>query len=138
VSFEGKWHTIPDAGINPLPIQQPIPIWFGGHVDAVLKRVAVRGDGWLPNDISFEETRICVEKLEAYIDETGRDRSAIGIEPRLHFGEGNFENLSLAVENWQSIGATHLSLATMGFGFSKAQDHLQALERFAKFIALQY
>lgn len=90
VSFEGKWHTIPDAGINPLPLQQPIPIWFGGHVDAVLKRVAKMGDGWLPNDLSFEETRICIEKLDEYIAETGRGRSTIGIEPRLHFGEGNF------------------------------------------------
>ena len=38
VKYSGKWHTIPEAGINPLPIQQPIPIWFGGHAEAVLKR----------------------------------------------------------------------------------------------------
>src|ERR671919_1002952 len=29
VSFEGRWHRITHAGINPLPLQRPIPIWLG-------------------------------------------------------------------------------------------------------------
>ena len=33
LTFEGKWHKISDAGINPLPVQRPIPIWFGGTDD---------------------------------------------------------------------------------------------------------
>jgi probable F420-dependent oxidoreductase len=28
VNFKGKWHTIPDAGLNPLPVQRP-PSRFG-------------------------------------------------------------------------------------------------------------
>ena len=48
VTFNGRWHQIEEAGINPLPIQRPIPIWFGGSADTVLKRVARLGDGWLP------------------------------------------------------------------------------------------
>src|SRR6185503_13853562 len=47
VNFSGQWHTIPDAGLNPLPLQRPIPIWFGGYADAALKRTARLGDGWL-------------------------------------------------------------------------------------------
>jgi alkanesulfonate monooxygenase SsuD/methylene tetrahydromethanopterin reductase-like flavin-dependent oxidoreductase (luciferase family) len=38
VKFEGKWHHIDDAGIN--PNGAPIPIWFGGHHDLTLRRVA--------------------------------------------------------------------------------------------------
>ena len=49
VTFMGRWHSVPDAGINPLPIQQPIPVWFGGHAEAVLQRTARLGDGWMPN-----------------------------------------------------------------------------------------
>lgn len=49
VAFDGQWHTIPDAGLTPLPIQQPIPLWLGGHADPVLQRVAKLADGWLPN-----------------------------------------------------------------------------------------
>src|SRR5918992_2832003 len=47
VSFEGKWHRITDAGLNPLPIQRPIPIWFGGYVDPVLRRIGRMADGWV-------------------------------------------------------------------------------------------
>ena len=45
VTYDGKWHGITDAGLNPLPVQQPIPIWFGGSSDLVLQRIARLGDG---------------------------------------------------------------------------------------------
>ncbi|MBX7251491.1 MAG: LLM class F420-dependent oxidoreductase, partial [Candidatus Promineofilum sp.] len=48
VTFKGRWHDIPDAGLNPLPVQRPIPLWFGGHADVVLRRLARLGDGWMP------------------------------------------------------------------------------------------
>jgi probable F420-dependent oxidoreductase len=30
VNFEGRWHRVTDAGITPLPVQRPIPVWLGG------------------------------------------------------------------------------------------------------------
>ncbi len=47
VNYAGRWDTIPDAGINPLPVQQPIPIWFGGNSEPALRRAARLGDGWM-------------------------------------------------------------------------------------------
>ena len=49
VKFEGRWHHIDDAGVNPLPISRRIPIWFGGHHDHTLRRIAKWGDGWMMN-----------------------------------------------------------------------------------------
>ena len=49
VTVQARWHRITDAGINPLPSQRPIPIWFGGRADRVLRRIARYGDGWFPN-----------------------------------------------------------------------------------------
>src|SRR5689334_14487443 len=40
ITFEGQYHKITAAGINPLPIQRPIPIWIGGSAEAALKRAA--------------------------------------------------------------------------------------------------
>ena len=48
VNFEGKWHKITDAGLNPLPVQRPIPIWFGATNKRALRRLARLGDGWFP------------------------------------------------------------------------------------------
>ena len=49
VTFKGRYHTIDDAGINPRPASGRVPVWFGGHHDATLTRIAKWGDGWMPN-----------------------------------------------------------------------------------------
>jgi probable F420-dependent oxidoreductase len=136
VNFSGRWHTIPDAGINPLPVQRPIPIWFGGHNDAVLRRVATMGDGWLPNYRSTADAQPSLQALDRYLAEAGRRRADIGLEPRFPYGEGNPEVWQETIAGWQAAGATHISLNTMGHGFSTPAAHLAAIETFAREIGL--
>ncbi|MCP4416733.1 MAG: LLM class flavin-dependent oxidoreductase, partial [Chloroflexi bacterium] len=107
----------------------------GGHSDAVLRRLASKGDGWLPNFRSPAEAQPLLDKLEGYLLENGRSRNDIGIEPRLHYGDGPDEwqnNLA----QWQASGATHISFNTMGAGLDTPQKHLQAIKEFAKLIGL--
>ena len=73
VTFEGRDHRITDAGLNPLPVQRPIPLWFGGHADAVLRRTARLGDGWFPLLAPDAEGAAEVEKFRSYVREAGRD-----------------------------------------------------------------
>ena len=136
VTFEGKYHQIPDAGINPLPIQQPIPVWFGGYVDAVLRRIARIGDGWMPGYRTADKAAPDLEKLHQYLEEAGRPADALGLEPRLHYDKGNPDEWMDVMEGWRKAGATHLSINTMGCGFENPAAHMAALERFAKFAQL--
>jgi probable F420-dependent oxidoreductase len=136
VTIEGQWHTIPDAGIKPLPVQRPIPIWFGGHADPVLRRVATMGDGWLPNFRSAADAQPAVEKIRSYAVEAGRDPHQIGLEPRLHYNDGDPDIWGETVEAWRSIGATHLSVNTMGCGFDAPDTHLMAIARFAELMSV--
>ena len=48
VDYQGEFHTIRSAGINPLPVQRPIPLWFGGQSKPALRRIGRVGDGWFP------------------------------------------------------------------------------------------
>lgn len=132
VTFKGRWHTIPDAGLNPLPVQRPIPLWFGGHADAVLRRVARLGDGWLPNYRSAEDAAEALAKLQAYIQEAGRDIKDIGVEPRLRYEEGDGAAWRTLAEGWTQAGATHLTVITMGAGFTTPGEHIQAITRYAQ------
>jgi len=136
VLFEGEWHDIADAGLNPLPVQRPIPIWLGGHADIVLRRLAHKGDGWLPGYRTAEAAKESLDKLETYLAEYGRSRSDIGLEPRLHYKDGPdaWQNY---LAGWQDAGATHISFNTMGVGFDTPQKHLQAVEEFANLVGLQ-
>ena len=136
VDFAGQWHTIPNAGIKPLPIQRPIPIWFGGRADVVLRRVARMGDGWLPLDPTADDARPSLEKRDRYLTEAGRSRVDVGVEPRLNYGVGDPEAWGTLVRGWQEVGATHLSLSTMGCGFIKPSNHMAALRTFAEAIGL--
>ena len=127
VNFEGRWDTIPDAGINPLPVQQPIPIWFGGHAEPVLRRTARLGDGWMPNYRTPEDARNALGLLQRFIEEAGRKPGGLGIEARIPYGEGSPEMWRLLARDWQAVGATHLSFNTMGVGLSTPAEHLKAI-----------
>jgi probable F420-dependent oxidoreductase len=136
LTFKGRWHTIPDAGLNPLPVQRPIPIWFGGYVDAVLRRVARMGDGWLPGHQTAAAAQADLEKLDRYLAENGRSRADIGIEPRIPYGEGDEKTWHTLISDWKAAGATHLSLNTMYRGFDGPAGHMKAIRHFAEAIEL--
>lgn len=132
VTFQGRWDTVPDAGINPLPVQRPIPIWFGGRVEAALRRAARLGDGWISNFASLADARPGLETLYRTLEEAGRERGDFGIEARLTYSPADLDGLAGRMEEWKSAGATIFSVNTMGLGFNRAQDHLKAIEHFAR------
>jgi probable F420-dependent oxidoreductase len=131
VDFKGRWHDIPDAGINPLPIQRPIPIWFGGHHDNVLRRIARLGDGWMPNYRTPADAHSALTRLRKYLADYGRDPADIGIEARISYGSSSERDWERSIQEWRAAGATHISINTMGLGFEKPSDHISALEKFA-------
>jgi probable F420-dependent oxidoreductase len=131
VTYEGRWHKITDAGLNPLPVQRPIPLWFGGTSDPVMRRLARIGDGWFPQRFGpDDEGRAIIEKLHSYIEEAGRDPSEVGIEPRISVSQGDPDAWAREASAWSALGATHLSVNTMGAGYASAQDHINAIENF--------
>ncbi len=130
ITYDGRWHTIPDAGLSPRP-ERPIPIWFGGHADAVLRRVAKMGNGWLPNYRTPDQAQSALAALDGYLAEYGRSRTDIGMEPRLSFGGGNPDEWRQIIADWQAAGATHISLNTMYLGFETPTQHINAFRQFA-------
>src|SRR5712691_3145389 len=87
VSYKGRFHTITEAGLNPLPIGRSIPIWMGGSADILLKRVAQLGNGWFPQGQPDDQMRETVERLRRYVREAGRDLGTVGIEARMNARE---------------------------------------------------
>ena len=132
VDFEGRWHRIPQAGINPRPAQT-IPVWFGGHHPNVLHRVATMGDGWLPNYRTAEDAAEPLAALDVELEQAGRSRSEIGIEARLMYKDDEAvwrERMA----GWQAAGATHLSINTMGAGLDSPKAHIKAIRDFARML----
>ncbi len=89
VTFKGKWHTIEDAGINPMPASRKVPVWFGGHHERTLPRIAKWGDGWMPNAYGPDQSALDVfAQLRRLTEEADRDPAKVGIEVWVSMGPG--------------------------------------------------
>jgi probable F420-dependent oxidoreductase len=128
VDFTGRWHRVQDAGINPLPVQRPIPIWLGGQAEPVLRRVGAVGDGWFPQMLPDQRARDMLDRLRDYADAAGRNPTRIGIEPRVELRYGEPDRWPALVDGWRELGATHLAISTQGLGLT-GREHLAAIER---------
>ncbi len=126
VSFQGKQHHITEAGINPLPIQQPIPIWFGGHSEPMLKRAARLGDGWFPLGLPNDRARGLIDQLYEFAGKAGRSPQDIPIEAHVEIARGDE---AAQADAWIKLGASQLCVNTMRAGFRSPQDHIDALRR---------
>jgi probable F420-dependent oxidoreductase len=138
VTFAGTYHTIPDAGLNPLPVQRPIPLWFGGHADVVMARIARYGDGWMPNYRRVADAQPALAALDRALAAQGRSRREFGLEARLSYGTGEQERWRTVLDEWRAAGATHITVNTMGSGFTRPDQHLAALRTFAGAILPDY
>lgn len=128
VSFDKRWHKVTDAGIWPLPVQRPIPVWFGGMADQVIDRVARIGDGWLPQFQPGDAARQSLERLHELARKYGRDPSGIQLEGRMSLKLGEESTWDDRRQAWADLGATYLSLNTMGDGLKGVEQHLRRLE----------
>lgn len=138
VTFQGRWHKVTDAGLNPLPIQRPIPIWFGGGADEVLRRVGRLGDGWIPLLGPDEKCRAAIEKIRAHAREAGRNPATIGIEGRMSAADRPAEEWLNEINAWKNLGATHLTINTMKAGFATPTAHIEAIRRFQRATGAQW
>jgi probable F420-dependent oxidoreductase len=132
VSFEGRFETVTGAGLAPMPIQRPIPVWFGGLSSAALRRAGTPGDGWFPlmaPGPELERARVLVEEAALA---AGRDPGAIGMEGQLDFGDGDLDRLGRETHLWRTMGASHLSVNTMRAGLAAVDDHIAALALLAE------
>ena len=73
VSYAGRFNTLNEFSLDPMPVQSPPPIWVAGRRDAAMKRAARFGDGWLPYMYTPEQLAASTEKIRAFGEEAGRD-----------------------------------------------------------------
>ena len=137
VDFHGRWHDITHAGINPLPVQRPIPVWLGVGSplapippDVALRRVARIADGWCPNFAPDESGYALQEKVHNYMAEYGRDPSELGLDGRMGTAGSPPEAWGDRVAAWREMGASHLSIENRRAGLKTAGDHIEMMRRF--------
>jgi probable F420-dependent oxidoreductase len=131
VTHDGEFDRITAAGLAPMPIQRPIPIWIGGSSEPAYRRAGRLADGWFP--MMAPGPRL--DDARAIVDEAavaaGRDPAAMGTEGRVSWSADGVAKLVDHVGRWRDAGATHLSINTMNAGLGGVDRHLDVLEEVA-------
>ena len=141
IDFKGHWHRVTHAGINPLPVQRPIPIWIGagGRTHQVppevsLRRIGRIADGWFPQFPPDDQGREIIARVHGYAREAGRDPAAMGMEGRINMADGPAEFWATRAKEWEGLGATHFSMNTMRAGLKSPQEHIDAIRQFKEVV----
>ena len=135
VDYTGEFHSIADAGINPLP-ERSIPVWMGGGVSrSSLERIARLADGWMVPRLTLESAAVKAEELGRLVAEYGRHPNSVGIEGRLYLTEISRSEWRAETARWFELGATRLNVVTEGLGFVTVEQHIEALADVATALA---
>jgi probable F420-dependent oxidoreductase len=130
LTFEGKYEQVTGAGIRPLPVQRPIPVWIGGQSPRAYERIGRLADGWFPQfgpGSELDDARAIIDQAAR---DAGRDPASLGLDGRVNY-TGDIDAVVAAIEAWRAVGATHVSVNTMGAGLTSADAHIKVLSEIA-------
>jgi probable F420-dependent oxidoreductase len=148
VRFDGRFHRIDAAGIEPRPAA-PVPIWLGGGRGAfaegsesvrrrarrVLDRVARLADGWMPNVLPGPEQAEALAYVRTRAGDLGRDPASIGLQGNVFARrDASDDALHGQIEAWLDAGATRITVNAIGGGFTP-DEHVEHLARAGKVVA---
>lgn len=137
VTFTGRYETVTGAGLSPLPVQRPIPVWIGGRSRPAYVRIGQLADGWFPQvppGPRLEEARAIIGQAAAG---AGRDPARIGMEGMVRWGKDRADGLADEAGRWRAARASHVSVNTMGAGLGGVDGHIDALTAAAAALGLR-
>jgi probable F420-dependent oxidoreductase len=138
VSHDGPSERVTGVGLAPLPIQRPIPIWFGVKSSARgFQRVGRLGDGWITLMPPGPELDAAKAAVDAAAIAAGRDPDSIGLEVPVSWGAGGLDAVLHHVAQCRRTRATHVSINTMPAGFASVDEHLEALASVADALGIR-
>ena len=132
VEFDGKWGKVSGAGLNPLPVQRPIPMWIGAAgvpVQRIRRRIGRQADGWF-NLASPEEYGEVRDDIFREAEAAERDPKSIGIEAGVAVVGPREPEWKSRVAGWRDMGLTHICLRTLGGGL-EAHEHIPRMQQAA-------
>jgi probable F420-dependent oxidoreductase len=126
VTHHGRFETVNAAGIAPMPLQRPIPVWIGAQSPAAYRRVGRLADGWFPQMPPGDDLDTAWATIAEAATEAGRDPADIAIDARVSW-RGDAQAFVDQAGRYLAAGASYLSINTMGAGLAGVEDHLAAL-----------
>ena len=128
-SYQGDMYQLPECRMHPKPVQEGgIPICVGGHSDAALKRTARYGAGWYGINLSPDESKQMVARLENFLEAENRSID----ELEIHIGAVNDQMDPSMVEAYAEAGVTQLLIPFLRQGSKHLESNLENIHPFVE------
>lgn len=138
-SWHGKYFNYDDLAVDPRPVQTPRPpIWVGGWKGPALRRVAERGDGWLPQGGGRDNMRAAIAEITTMREAAGGEPLELGTltEP-LYLGDPDFDTgkrtmtgsadaIAESLREYVDMGCSHLQVRFRNRSLSELLDQMEA------------
>lgn len=129
-----------DVGLRPRPVQQPRPpIWVGGSSKPALRRVAERGDGWIPQGTPRAQMPDQIAYLRAHRDRVRPDADPeLGViteayyvgDPGVEVPRGTItgspDRIVESLREYAEMGVRHLQLRLWSRSIDELCDQMDA------------
>lgn len=135
IEYSGEFHSFESAGINPEPVQKPIPVWIGAMKEVAVRRAATIGDGWFmfPRQEPSDEAQAMISTFRQAAAEAGREPDKIGVNATVFANQGAGPSEWKDVMNkWESMGANEFTFRTAESDLLNLDAHLNAIRKMAE------
>lgn len=132
ITHRANNESVDQAGIYPLPIQQPIPIWIGGQSDAAIQRAAKLADGWMPMEFKIEEFETKMDAMHQELKNNNRSVTEFGIMGKIN-PISEKQSYKIQLDLWKKYDISHLVISTTRAG-TNLSDHIKVLYDFRNII----
>jgi len=102
--------------------------------EPALRRATRLGDGLFTLVPLRKSWRYTLECLRRWREEAGLSWQSFGIESRLQAARGNAGHWRARVEEWKALGASHMSVNTMGAGRQGPCEQIAFVQEVARAI----
>ena len=106
VEFEGRWDSVQGSGLDPLPVQRPIPLWIGARgvpAPRIRRRIGRQADGWFVL-CSPEDFPAIKADIDNAARQAGRDPAGIGMEAGVAVVGPREAEWRARVKGWRETG----------------------------------
>ena len=135
IEYKGEFHSFDSAGINPEPIQRPIPVWIGAMKDVAVRRAARIGDGWFmyPRQEPSDDAHEMISIYRQAAAEAGREPDSLGINATVFANQGlGPDEWRSIMEKWKEMGVNEFTFRTAESDLKNLKAHMNAIKEMAE------
>ncbi|MEZ5567940.1 MAG: TIGR03619 family F420-dependent LLM class oxidoreductase [Halioglobus sp.] len=138
IEHQGEFYSIPPSLVELRPVNGAIPVYMAAYTPAAMRRVALRGDGWMPAGIPAPAMQQMFAGMRQMAEEAGRDPAQLEMIVRGNvtllekpLGQdrpvfvGNLQEIAADIRAARAAGAHELLFDPQ---FSPGMDSPDALE----------